>query len=600
MGPHTTTFSGWLTKVKSDGAKARWISGSNKRYFTINFETQTFYYGHDETNKKTNKGVANPIDFFDIMHAEQLPQMSSEGRRSLQILNRNQEMEFGFIVRTRDREIRLFSASWKESRRWVDSLNAAGRLGQTQKGLPSGGLRVENSHSQASLSTNEGSGSGSSPPSDDGSDGAAAWQPISTWDKPASGGYANAKAPWKPAPAGAPPVWAQVGQPYTGGSLPPWAPGPDAGSKANADLEFVSGVDAFAALDALADELGPLPEANVSPKKERKKEKITPKFCLKNARDIAALKNPEMAPSMPPVATSIPPRPQPPQDSAASKHPAVQASKPEVVPPPPSSLAQLPSLAPVPAFFQEAEDIGASTPSKRTPQAPQGFPSALGTLPGPQQFMISDSPEKDDDAHSWDDDMKTAEDEMAIADVIAFATESRGEGAFQDNDPWDSEPDEPSEGKLKQKGPSEGQGVDHHSWDSEDEGETKNVKRQGKSLKKMKGIPMSTEDSSLQDLDELVGEVLDGQKRVPVHEHLPDFRCTQCDHGVICFAGFKWASEVDYLFVRNFHGKPEKLRPKLSLSPGNTAYCCQCSWKTAASTETLKAVGSGLRWRSIS
>merc|ERR1719335_543912 len=113
--------------------------------------------------------------FSDLMHAEQLPQVA-EGRRSLRLLNTKQEMEYGFIVRTRDREIRLFSSTWKESRRWVDALNAAGSLGRSQKGL-GGGLKVENSQSQASLSTNEGSGSGSSPPSDDGSDGAGPWQP---------------------------------------------------------------------------------------------------------------------------------------------------------------------------------------------------------------------------------------------------------------------------------------------------------------------------------------------------------------------------------------------------------------------------------------
>merc|ERR1719502_1880620 len=117
-------------------------------------------------------------------------------------------MEFGFIVRTREREIRLFSSSWKESRKWVDALNAAGSLGRSQKGLGSG-LKVENSQSQASLSTNEGSGSGSSPPSDDGSDGAGPWQPNSSWDKLLNGGYA--RAPWKPTPHGAPPIWAQVG-----------------------------------------------------------------------------------------------------------------------------------------------------------------------------------------------------------------------------------------------------------------------------------------------------------------------------------------------------------------------------------------------------
>jgi hypothetical protein len=177
--------------------------------------------------------------------------------------------------------------------------------------------------------------------------------------------------------------------------------------------------------------------------------------------------------------------------------------------------------------------------------------------------VISDSPEKDDDAHSWDDDVRDAEREGDVADVIAFAAEANGEGLGKDDDPWDSEDDEPT-GKTQQPGPSEGQGVDPNSWDSEDESETKLARRRGK------------EDVNMQDLDDLVGEVLDGQKRIAIHEHLADFRCTKCDHAVIRFTGFEWAPEVDYLSVRNYHGKPEKLRSKLNVSSGSTAYCCQC------------------------
>merc|ERR1719265_1257354 len=120
------------------------------------------------------------------------------------------------------------------------------------------------------------------------------------------------------------------------------------------ELEPAGGVDAFAALDALADELGPVPEGDIRPKRVHK----APKGTCKTVRDIAALKNPKVA------AAAVPP----------------------VAPVAPSALASLPSLAAIPAFFQEGEDNGASTPSK------QQFSSALGALPGPQQFTISDSP----------------------------------------------------------------------------------------------------------------------------------------------------------------------------------------------------------------
>jgi len=129
----------------------------------------------------------------------------------------------------------------------------------------------------------------------------------------------------------------------------------------------------------------------------------------------------------------------------------------------------------------------------------------LGALPGPQQFTISDSPEKDDDAHSWDEDGPDEENDVrpgsqgSAAAVIAYAMEARGEGAIEDDDPWDSEPDEPST-KSQQRGPSEGQEVDHDSWDSEDEAQTK------------KSITTAKEETNMQDFDDLVGEVLDGQK----------------------------------------------------------------------------------------
>jgi len=433
--------------------------------------------------------------------------------------------------------------------------------GRSQKGLLGGGLKVENSQSQASLSTNEGSGTRSSPPSDDGSDGAAPWQPMATWDKPANGGYSGVRAPWQPAPRGAPPVWAQVGQPYTGDSLPPWAAGPELGSKANANLEFSTGEDAFAALDALADELGPVPEIDSPSKRVRK----ATKGGVRNARDIAAMKNPGMPASAP-------------------------VAPPPVLP----SFGQLPSIAPMPT--EEAGDVVANTPRKQQQEAPKLCSSALGSLPGPQEFLISDSPQKDDDAHSWDEDVPDADDATAVADVIAYAIEDGDKGAVQDDDPWDSEDDEPA---AKQLGPSEGQGVDHNSWDSEDEGETGVVRRRGQASRKNKA-GRTEEDACMQDLDDLVGEVLDGQRRVPVHESLPNFRCMQCDNSVIRFVGFEWAPEVDYMFVRNFHGKPNKLRSRLNLNSGCTAYCCQCSWKTAASSQTLKAVGEDLRWRCVS
>ncbi|CAE7469544.1 unnamed protein product, partial [Symbiodinium necroappetens] len=63
------TYSAWLTKVKGDGAKARWFSSTTKRYFTIDFNAQLFFYAHSESDKT----VSHPIRFKDIVAADQLP-----------------------------------------------------------------------------------------------------------------------------------------------------------------------------------------------------------------------------------------------------------------------------------------------------------------------------------------------------------------------------------------------------------------------------------------------------------------------------------------------------------------------------------------------
>ena len=53
------TYSSWLTKVKGEGARARWYSSTTKRYFTIDFNTQLFFYAQNESQKT----VSHPIRF---------------------------------------------------------------------------------------------------------------------------------------------------------------------------------------------------------------------------------------------------------------------------------------------------------------------------------------------------------------------------------------------------------------------------------------------------------------------------------------------------------------------------------------------------------
>ncbi|KAK7498064.1 hypothetical protein BaRGS_00010652 [Batillaria attramentaria] len=57
-------------------------------------------------------------------------------------------------------------------------------------------------------------------------------------------------------------------------------------------------------------------------------------------------------------------------------------------------------------------------------------------------------------------------------------------------------------------------------------------------------------------------------------------RCTACDFKVCMFNNFKWASDTNYLFLRNNAPDFDKLKAKLSPSKGSRAYCCQCCWRT--------------------
>lgn len=561
MVTRAETYSGWLTKLKSDSAKAKWLSGSNRRFFTCDFEAQAFYYCHDQQNKK----ISNPIEFGDIMHAEQLPQGQGNFLKNLG----SKGSEHGFVVRTRDREIKLFASNWNEAKRWVETLNTAKAVStrKTPKGL-------SKSPSKTSLSTAEGSNSPTQSDLDSGSsDGRNRPAP---WAPPPVG---HTAPPWSP--AGAPPDWAQAGAPQHAdpynkqkvgaGEVPHWAQtGPEPGSKYN--LEPPSQADAFAALDALVDELGPVPEAPSSPVKQKKKK------VVRNARDIAAMKCPEMAESIP----------------AAPARPA-----PDAATPPPAKRNMV-----LPSFDQnmnplDAHDVSAGYSTAST-AAPVAAPSSLcavslGSLPAPAHFNIADeSPDRlqDDvdnegiEAASWDSNQR-GHDEAPVA----FEAEAAATAKAHDDDPWDSEPEET---KQPVCGPSEGQ-MDNTSWDgSDDEGVGKAGKRPVRSLRRPK------QDDINDDIDDLIGEVVNGTpSAIPIHQPVPGFSCTKCDFQVLRFAGFEWALDVDYMFFRNFRGKPEKLRAKLNAAKGTSAYCCQCSWKSAASTDSLQVVAEDLRWRCI-
>lgn len=99
--------TGWLVKAKSEGAKGRLFSSSTRRLFTIDYENRVFYYTRTDTNTGVKAKTSVPVDFGDILEASLCPVPTSHG--------------FGFLVKTKDKEFKLFAERDREADQWVDA-----------------------------------------------------------------------------------------------------------------------------------------------------------------------------------------------------------------------------------------------------------------------------------------------------------------------------------------------------------------------------------------------------------------------------------------------------------------------------------------------
>ncbi|CAK0791617.1 unnamed protein product, partial [Prorocentrum cordatum] len=104
---HVGSYSAWLTKVKGEGARAKWLSGATRRYFTIDFGSQIFFYSHAEDQRK----VSQPVRFKDIRSAQQLP-------RPAQAAKYAKDHTFGFVVTTVDKVFELYTVSYLDAEHW--------------------------------------------------------------------------------------------------------------------------------------------------------------------------------------------------------------------------------------------------------------------------------------------------------------------------------------------------------------------------------------------------------------------------------------------------------------------------------------------------
>jgi hypothetical protein len=221
----------------------------------------------------------------------------------------------------------------------------------------------------------------------------------------------------------------------------------------------------------------------------------------------------------------------------------------------------------------------------------------------------SAAPAVADKALAWDD----WDDETPAAQSSKAATTSSQEKAFipepaaHDDDPWDSEDDSKKPKAPKSvkfagvQGPSEGTTVDKESWDDDEPLRTSLKKKKSKGNRKPSKDASLEEDDPTAGLEDLVDSVATGKPvALKVHEYVDGFQCMQCDFKVIRFTDFEWAPQADYLFFRNYYGKPKKLPRMLKHSHGSSAYCCQCAFKSVSSRMALKDVAEETRWKCVS
>lgn len=577
-------ITGWMLKVKSDSAQAKWLSDASWRFFVLDFESRTFYYSKTEAKKN----VSNPIAFADILEAQLLhSDMQRKGGLSQRVFGSSET--FPFSLMTRERAIRLSCKTEAEARKWVEVLNNARDLvkAESQAGIAS-------SPSQASLSTHP--GSEGQPLSDTDSGHGSHGSTAAAQDN--HGGYSSAQSavpaiPWhNPAQASTP-------------LPPPWAnPTPEPGSKPPfGSQEEVSGEDAFAALDALADELGPVPEHAPCPAKidgalkAKAKAKILGQSRISEASELAPVA--EIGPAgFHELSSENAPAPEQVPVTDLPKSPKKKKEKKEA----PKQMSEEERIARDMALLQRSQ----APPLKTTRTLKRGSTNACvdeeASFPKPilknSTTAASDkvvaTPEPDlamqdsEDVNSWDGD-------GASHREVAFATEAATSATMHDDDPWDSDNESKPAKSAKGPsfaGPSEG-AIDSTSWD--DDVPARATRRSGRSAR-----AAVVEDDPTEGLDDLVESVVTGKpSSVAHHQHVPNFQCTQCDFQVIRFQGHAWSPEADYLFFRNFYGKPHKLKRQLCKEEESSAYCCQCAWKSAPSEATLRDVSEGTRWKCI-
>lgn len=656
---HIGSYSAWLSKVKGDGARVKWMSGSNKRYFTIDFDSQLFYYSHSEDRKK----ISNPVRFADILGAEQLPRPSQPSKKS-------NDFTFGFVIQTPGRSYELYTITYLDAKHWVDALLAARDIaigGSNDLTNNTQALQAEIKPQDKHSRSRELSRSSMSTTADGTADGSDSGRSEEHGDLSSYGGYtagfAGPPPPRGPQPV-QPPIVRQPPISYSGGYATPTPAGgalprgsqgssvpvaprhlsSGAAPPASRDFPPVAPpapapapeeVDPFAALDALEELAGPLPEqalptGAVAPQQNiqgallrEARAIVTKKGSKPSAEATEALQRlksnpasfdalggaqPLAAQAVPVVAAAPAPAPAPLAPAPAPAHaPLAPLSAAPVGAPPPAAVSAMTQHNPAAESWDSDDD--------ETPQR-GGFESPKrGLLAHQAPAPAAPAPQRRPPATTGWAEPAAAPAPLAQAPISAGPAVQQGDASG-----WDSDDDAQQVARPlhHQQAVSAGphQGTEASGWDSDDDAAPK-VQARAKNtcgapvrpqeafvVAKTRPAPAPAPVQSGDDLDDLVGEVLAADTSAssrggPTSGPVPGFQCTACDFQVMRIDGFIWSTAVDYMFFRNNYPNVKKLRSQMVARRDCCAYCCQCSWKSAECAAPLADVAEGLRWRTV-
>jgi len=182
-------LTGWLLKRKNENAKSRLLKGSNRRFFTLDFQAQIFYYSHNEGRKtislpthfrhiqsveslsaiKDSEEDETEQDAPPIEHSASKGSVSSKGSRlriprmpSFPSLSKRNVEQHGFLLRMHGNKLlELLCDSKTEADTWIDAVRQAITLGKTD--TLGGDETVVEEASKAELSTAPGTSCSTTP-----------------------------------------------------------------------------------------------------------------------------------------------------------------------------------------------------------------------------------------------------------------------------------------------------------------------------------------------------------------------------------------------------------------------------------------------------